>query len=221
MIRLAIAAGILLLSLSSGARADVTFDWNFASSTVGPSGSSAVSGSGTLTAIDEGNGTFFITGGSGTVNDATYGSFAVAFAACTYLSTCVLNTPSGSSDPNYPPIIPIQYDNLIAPGNPIGYQLIGSGIALVAPSGASYTDLPPGSGAAAISLSDPPSSLSSTLFYSLDNNNDPYGFDPALLTPFNVTLAPVPGPTVGAGLSSFVLAALFLGWFVRRRSIPV
>jgi len=31
------------------------------------------------------------------------------------------------------------------------------------------------------------------------------------------TLAAVPGPTVGAGASSFPLAALFLGWLVRRR----
>ena len=32
-----------------------------------------------------------------------------------------------------------------------------------------------------------------------------------------VTPAAVPGPIVGAGGSSFALAALFLGWFVRRR----
>jgi hypothetical protein len=30
-------------------------------------------------------------------------------------------------------------------------------------------------------------------------------------------IATVPGPTVGAGASSFVLAALFLGWLARRR----
>ena len=30
-------------------------------------------------------------------------------------------------------------------------------------------------------------------------------------------IATVPGPTVGAGASSFALAALFLGWLVRRR----
>jgi hypothetical protein len=30
-------------------------------------------------------------------------------------------------------------------------------------------------------------------------------------------VAPVPGPTLGAGASSFALAALFLGWLVRRR----
>jgi hypothetical protein len=34
----------------------------------------------------------------------------------------------------------------------------------------------------------------------------------------NSIASPVPGPTVGAGASSFVLAALFLGWFVRRRA---
>ena len=33
----------------------------------------------------------------------------------------------------------------------------------------------------------------------------------------NSPLSPVPGPTVGAGASSFGLAALFLGWLVRRR----
>lgn len=33
----------------------------------------------------------------------------------------------------------------------------------------------------------------------------------------NVGGVPVPGPTVGAGASSFALAALFLGWLVRRR----
>jgi hypothetical protein len=31
------------------------------------------------------------------------------------------------------------------------------------------------------------------------------------------TPAAVPGPTVGAGASSFALATLFLGWLVRRR----
>lgn len=30
--------------------------------------------------------------------------------------------------------------------------------------------------------------------------------------------APVPGPTVGAGASSFALAAMLLGWLVRRRA---
>jgi hypothetical protein len=33
-----------------------------------------------------------------------------------------------------------------------------------------------------------------------------------------ITAAAVPGPTVGAGASSFALAALFLGWFMRRRT---
>jgi len=33
----------------------------------------------------------------------------------------------------------------------------------------------------------------------------------------NVSVSTVPGPTVGAGASSFALAALFLGWLVRRR----
>jgi hypothetical protein len=33
-----------------------------------------------------------------------------------------------------------------------------------------------------------------------------------------LTAAAVPGPTVGAGASSFAMAALFLGWFVRRRA---
>jgi hypothetical protein len=33
-----------------------------------------------------------------------------------------------------------------------------------------------------------------------------------------VPAAAVPGPTAGTGASSFVLAALFLGWFVRRRA---
>ena len=32
-----------------------------------------------------------------------------------------------------------------------------------------------------------------------------------------LTAASVPGPTVGAGASSFALAALFLGWLARRR----
>jgi hypothetical protein len=33
-----------------------------------------------------------------------------------------------------------------------------------------------------------------------------------------IAAAPVPGPTVGAGASSFALAALLLGWLVRRRT---
>jgi hypothetical protein len=33
-----------------------------------------------------------------------------------------------------------------------------------------------------------------------------------------IAAAPVPGPTVGAGASSFAIAALFLGWLVRRRT---
>jgi hypothetical protein len=32
-----------------------------------------------------------------------------------------------------------------------------------------------------------------------------------------IAVAPVPGPTVGAGASSFALAALLLGWLARRR----
>lgn len=42
----------------------------------------------------------------------------------------------------------------------------------------------------------------------------------ALFTPTQVSMAEVaavPGPTVGAGASSFALAALLLGWLVRRR----
>jgi hypothetical protein len=35
---------------------------------------------------------------------------------------------------------------------------------------------------------------------------------------FTVGVSEVPGPTLGAGPSSFVLAALFLGWLVRRRA---
>jgi hypothetical protein len=42
--------------------------------------------------------------------------------------------------------------------------------------------------------------------------------EPGVWTP--VDLAPVPGPTVGAGASSFALA-LFLGWLVRRRVTPL
>jgi hypothetical protein len=34
----------------------------------------------------------------------------------------------------------------------------------------------------------------------------------------NSPLSAVPGPTVGAGASSFAFAALFLGWLVRRRA---
>jgi hypothetical protein len=35
------------------------------------------------------------------------------------------------------------------------------------------------------------------------------------------TTSPVPGPTVGAGASSFAIAALFLGWLVRRRGSQI
>jgi hypothetical protein len=42
--------------------------------------------------------------------------------------------------------------------------------------------------------------------------NEQEGIDNIMLT-----TAAVPGPTVGAGASSFALAALFLGWLVRRR----
>jgi hypothetical protein len=35
---------------------------------------------------------------------------------------------------------------------------------------------------------------------------------------FTVGVSEVPGPTLGAGPASFVLAALFLGWFARRRA---
>jgi len=42
-----------------------------------------------------------------------------------------------------------------------------------------------------------------------------YSTPPAITLP--IPVAAVPGPTVGAGASSFALAALFLGWLVRRR----
>jgi hypothetical protein len=38
-----------------------------------------------------------------------------------------------------------------------------------------------------------------------------------LVSSVEIKVDAVPGPTVGAGASSFALAALFLGWFVRRR----
>jgi hypothetical protein len=183
--RLAIALSVLLFSVSL-ARADVDFDWNFASA--------GVSGTGTLTAIDEGGGTFFITGGLGTVIDATFGTFAVTFATCTSGPICTLD---GSI---------ITYDNMLVPGNPIGSQLDSYGVALL-PG-------PPGSNTAGITLYDNPSQL----FYSFDANNDPNGFQD-LSTAFNVTTAAVPGPTVGGGAASFALAALFLGWLVRRRTV--
>jgi hypothetical protein len=191
MKRLAIAISALLFSLSF-ARADVLFDWNFAS--VG------VSGAGTLTAIDEGGGTFFITGGIGTVSDATFGDFAVTFAACTFGSICTLTNTDGN-------FANITYDNIVAPLNAIGSQLTAFGVALL-PG-------PPGSNTTAINLYDSPSQL----FYSFAND-DPNGFQD-LSTAFNVTTAAVPGPTVGDGAASFALAALFLGWLVRRRTVSI
>jgi hypothetical protein len=38
-----------------------------------------------------------------------------------------------------------------------------------------------------------------------------------LVSSVEIKVAAVPGPTVGAGASSFALAAIFLGWLVRRR----
>jgi hypothetical protein len=45
-------------------------------------------------------------------------------------------------------------------------------------------------------------------------------FNQNILEDIIYTPTPVPGPTVGAGASGFAFAALFLGWFVRRRGHP-
>jgi len=50
---------------------------------------------------------------------------------------------------------------------------------------------------------------------SVDDIGPPDGNTQLILT---TASAPVPGPTVGAGASSFALAALVLGWLVRRRA---
>jgi hypothetical protein len=179
---LALSAAVLL-SGAAVASAD-TFDWNFA----GP----GLSGSGTLTADPEGGGEFLITGGTGTVTDTVFGSFAVTFGTCASLCTLV-NTDGGGTN--------LTYDNLLFPGNPIGSQLDSWGIVLL-PG-------PPGSGSTAIGIWDAPSQS----FYNYTANGSEN-----LTTPFNVSADAVPGPIAGAGLPGLIAAcgALF-GWWRRKR----
>jgi hypothetical protein len=59
----------------------------------------------------------------------------------------------------------------------------------------------------------------SSFDYFLESNQN--GFRDPLFIPGELitsgTITAVPGPTVGAGASSFALAAIFLGWLMRRR----
>jgi hypothetical protein len=177
---LALSVGVLLAAAASANAA--VYDWNFAGS--------GISGSGTLTATDEGAGTYFITDGTGTVNDTTYGSFAVTFGACTYGSNCTLtNTDGGGAN--------LTYDNLLFPANSIGSQLDGNGVVLL-PG-------PPGSGTTAIGIWDSPSQS----FYSYSG----VGFE-NLTTPFNVVAAAAPEPSTWAMM---LLGFLGLGFMAYRK----
>jgi hypothetical protein len=183
MKRLTIAASVLLFSFAGAASANATvYDWNFAGS--------SISGSGTLTATAEGSGTYFITGGTGTVNDATYGSFAVTFGACTYGSSCTLRNTDGAG-------ANLTYDNLLFPTNSIGSQLDSDGVVLL-PG-------PPGSGTTAIGIWDSPSQA----FYAYTSvgNED-------LTTPFNVLVAAVPEPSTWAMM---ILGFCGIGFMAFRR----
>jgi hypothetical protein len=177
---LAFSVGVLL-STAVAANAAV-YDWNFAGA--------GLSGSGTLTAVDEGGGIFDITGGAGTVTDATYGPFAVTFATCAYGSTCTLtNTDGGGAN--------LSYDNLLFPGNSIGSQLDGNGIVLL-PG-------PPGSGSTALGIWDGPSQS----FYKYTD----VGYE-NLTTPFNVLAAAAPEPSTWAMM---ILGFFGMGFMAYRR----
>lgn len=122
----------------------------------------------------------------------------MTFAACTYGSICTFDNME----------LTLSYDNVLVPGNAVGSQLDANGVVLL-PG-------PPGSNTSAMNLYDNPPQLQ----YSILPANFPDGLQD-LITAFNVTPAAVPGPTIGAGASSFILAILFVGWLLRRPAIFV
>jgi PEP-CTERM motif len=167
--------------IAPGAASAAVFDWNFASA--------GLSGSGTLTADAEGGGEYYITGGTGTLTDTQYGTFAVTFASCGLGSNCTIPNSDGAGGN-------VTFDNLLFPSNSIGAQLDNNGIALL-PG-------PPGSGSTAIGIWDSPSQE----FYNYSGN----GYE-NLTTAFNVTAA-VPEPSTWAMM---ILGFCGLGFMAHRR----
>lgn len=179
-------ASAVLLSGSAVANATL-YDWSFASADV--------SGSGTLTATPYSGSTYVISGGTGTVIDSAYGSFAVTFATCATPGVGCTFVNSDGAGAN------TTYDNLLIPSNAIGSQLDNAGVMLV-PG-------PPGTPSLAINVFDGPSHE----FYSyLGNGNED------LSTPFNVTVAAVPEPATWAMMLIGFCGVGFLAY--RRKTRP-